>query len=92
MGIAIGPTELAKWAIHRTRPDASDRKSFWSGHTSNAVASSGWNYSVGVPVAAAAGLLRGGAAKHFLSDIGVGALDGALAIWICRRVNPAEEP
>ena len=87
MGVAIGTTELAKALIHRTRPDGSNRRSFWSGHTANAVAAAGWRYEVGIPIAASVGLLRGGAAKHYLSDVGIGALDGALATWICRGVK-----
>lgn len=87
MGVAIGTTELVKVLIHRTRPDGSNRKSFWSGHTANAAAAAGWQYDVGIPITAAVGLLRGGAAKHYLTDVGVGALDGALATWICRGLR-----
>jgi len=87
MGVAMGTTELTKYLVHRTRPDGSDRKSFWSGHTSSAVAAASWRFDVGIPIAAGVGLMRGAAAKHYLSDIGVGALDGALAQWVCRALE-----
>jgi len=90
MGVAIGTSELSKLWIHRTRPDGSDRKSFWSEHTADATAAAGWRYEAGIPLAAIVGLLRGGAAKHYLTDVGVGALDGGFAIWACRHLAPAE--
>jgi len=90
MGFAVGTTELAKHFLPRTRPDGSDRKSFWSGHTANAGAAAGWNYSVGIPIEAAVALLRGGAKLHYLTDVGVGAVDGWAAGWVCGKLIPAE--
>jgi membrane-associated phospholipid phosphatase len=91
MGVALGSTALAKWTVKRYRPDGSNDASFWSGHTSTTTAAAGWRFEIGIPIAAATGLLRGGAAKHYLTDVGIGALDGALAIWVCRGLG-AERP
>jgi membrane-associated phospholipid phosphatase len=88
MGLTLLTTEGAKRLFPRTRPDGSDRKSFWSGHTAQATTAAGWRYEAGIPVAAVVALLRGGSAKHYLSDVGVGALDGALVSWLCHRLIP----
>ncbi len=84
-GIQIGLTEvvtqLAKHFVHRERPDGSDMKSFFSGHTALGFAAGGWNASVSIPLSVATGVLRMGAAKHHPSDVAVGAITG----WVMRK-------
>jgi membrane-associated phospholipid phosphatase len=69
--------------VHRTRPDGSDRKSFWSEHTALAAANGGWSVGIGYTVAIAVGDLRGAANVHHPSDIGVGFGVGLLARKVC---------
>lgn len=83
-GITIGAAELVKHVVHRTRPDGSDRMSFYSEHTALAVVSSGWRFQIGVPIAIGAGYLRIAADRHFPSDVAVGAVAGFLARKVCR--------
>ncbi len=76
VGIGVGVAELSKLLVHRTRPDASDRKSFFSEHTTLACAvtirTKAW------AVCPAVGYLRIAADKHWLTDVGTGAVAGAL--------------
>ncbi len=88
-GLAIGATELTKALVHRTRPDASDRKSFFSEHTALASLNSGWRFQVSVPIAISTGYLRSAANKHFASDVIVGAGVGALVRFACNDGRPA---
>lgn len=83
LGVTIGAAELSKALVHRTRPDGSDQKSFFSEHTALAIASSGWRVSVGIPIAFGAGYGRTAAGKHYLTDVLVGAGVGALAQRLC---------
>lgn len=76
VGIAIAAAEITKLFVHRTRPDASDHKSFFSEHTALAAASKGFSLEVNVPLTMAVGYLRMAAAKHYPSDVGVGAAVG----------------
>jgi membrane-associated phospholipid phosphatase len=82
-GIALGAAEGTKLLVHRTRPDGSDRKSFFSEHTALATVSTGWRFGVSIPIAMGAGYGRGAADKHYLTDIATGALVGLLARTVC---------
>jgi membrane-associated phospholipid phosphatase len=82
LGLVTGVTAVVKRTVHRTRPDGSDRMSFFSGHTATAMASAGWRLEVGVPIAVGAGYLRMAADKHYLTDV----LAGAAAGWLVSRV------
>lgn len=83
VGVTVGVAELVKRTVHRTRPDESDRMSFYSEHTALATVASGWRFQVSVPIAIGAGYLRVAANKHFPSDVAVGALAGYLARKVC---------
>jgi membrane-associated phospholipid phosphatase len=88
-GILLAATEGTKALVHRTRPDGSDRKSFYSEHTALAVLDSGWKLELSIPIALGAGYGRAAAGKHYTSDILVGAAAGLLAGRICRpEPNP----
>ncbi len=77
-------TEVFKRAVHRTRPDGSDRFSLPSGHTSAAfawatVANAHYGAKVGIPsylLASAIGASRLVSDKHYLSDVLAGATLG----------------
>lgn len=91
MGVAIAIAETAKLLVPRTRPDGSDRKSFFSEHTALATAAggaawrgSGWSLGATMALDIGTGYLRMAAGKHYLSDVLVGAGTGAFATWVCR--------
>lgn len=75
VGLAIGVAEATKFAIHRTRPDASDRKSFFSEHTAIACTAglSSKRELLGLALCGAAGYLRVAGERHWLTDVVVGA-------------------
>ena len=83
VGITIGAAELVKHVVHRERPDYSDSMSFYSEHTALLFVSSGWRFSIGIPLAVSGGYLRIAAAKHFPTDVAVGAVAGLLARKVC---------
>jgi membrane-associated phospholipid phosphatase len=80
-------TDILKRTVARPRPDASDTRSFPSGHTSNAfawasVASHHYGPKVGIPAYALAGFIgvsRMERDKHHLSDVLAGATIGLIA-------------
>lgn len=72
-GSIIGISELVKKIVHRTRPDESDNKSFYSEHTALSFSCSGKCLYFGFSTA----YLRTAANKHYLTDVLVGGLVGA---------------
>lgn len=84
MGLSIGANLAVKNLVHRERPDGSNNYSYYSGHSSNAMAASGWNYSVGVPLAFGAGYLRVASGKHYISDVISGLGVGFAVSKVCR--------
>lgn len=83
VGLTIGIVEGVKRLVHRTRPDGSDDRSFYSEHAALAFVSTGWSVQASVPIAIGAGYLRVAAGKHYPSDIGIGAGAGLLARRVC---------
>lgn len=83
-GVALGAALLAKFTVHRLRPDGSNDHSFFSGHTTNAMVSTGWNVRVAVPLAFSAGYMRMAANKHYLSDVLTGAAVGWASSQLCK--------
>lgn len=79
--IGLAATEILKRAIHRTRPDKSDNKSFPSMHSmlGDVNVTSNWTYSITVSI----GISRMGANKHFGSDVLGGIVIGELSRRIC---------
>lgn len=78
-------THQFKVGVGRLRPDGSDNKSFYSGHTSTAFTSAGVvcviekdQCGLALGLAATTGYLRIAADKHWLSDVVVGAAAGFL--------------
>lgn len=78
LGLTIGTSELIKRIVHKTRPDGSDDKSFWSEHSAIAAASQGWNYYVGGSLTFGTMAGRVEAKRHYKLDVGVGASVGTL--------------
>lgn len=82
--IAVALAETVKAGVHRWRPDGSDQQSTPSEHTWLSVVNTGWRVKVSVPIAIGTGYGRAAAAKHYLSDVGLGAAGGALTrYFIC---------
>ena len=74
VGISIGSAEITKHFIHRTRPDMSDDKSFFSEHT--ALACVATIRSKALAVCPAVGWLRIAANKHWATDVITGGMVG----------------
>lgn len=83
-GITSVAAHTTKMLVHRTRPDGSDNRSFYSGHTAFAFVSSGWRWEIGIPLAIGTGYHRAAANKHYWTDIGVGAAVGLLTQKVCK--------
>lgn len=81
-GLSIGLAELSKALIHRTRPNGSDRKSFFSEHTALASTSAHSPLSASLSVVVGWGRQAGG--NHFGSDVAVGAGVGLFARKVCQ--------
>lgn len=71
-----GGAQLSKWVFRRLRPDGSDTRSFFSGHTASAPR---WYFAIPV------GELRIGAGRHDWIDVLAGGLVGGAARWGCER-------
>lgn len=91
-GITAGAAELTKITVHRTRPDGSDRKSFFSGHTALSSVSDGLHddhgkgyKAVTVSFSVSTAYFRGAADKHYISDTIVGFLVGLAAQQVCNK-------
>lgn len=81
--VAAGVTQLVKVSAKRVRPNGSDARSFFSGHTSAAFAGAAAtcrldkDYCVpGYALAVATAYLRMAADKHWFSDVFTGAIVG----------------
>ncbi len=75
-GLAQGLTFAGKAGFSRLRPDESDRKSMWSGHTAS-TASQGWQLTAGTAY------FRMGAGKHDIWDVAIGSLVGFGSQALC---------
>lgn len=84
-GLVLGSGLLVKMLVHRTRPCApacgldNPRYSFFSGHTALAFSTTDARLAITIPLASSTGYFRIAANKHWLSDVGAGALVGILA-------------
>lgn len=83
LGVSIGAAEGLKHLVKEPRPDGSDHLSFPSEHTWIASVSSGWRFSVGIPIAVGAGYFRVAANKHSVADVVAGAFGGFLSRKVC---------
>lgn len=119
--LTLGATNTVKHLVHRPRPYTAhcaaardedlDRHdawmSFFSGHTSGAVAAAvaagtladlhrypnrGWVWASGLTLAATTGALRLRADQHWLTDVLAGAATGALAGVLIPRLHRPEPP
>jgi len=82
--ITSGASHLTKSLVHRERPDGSDNRSFYSGHTAWAFVSSGWKWEIGIPLAIGTGYGRAAANRHYWTDIAAGAGAGLAAQLVCK--------
>lgn len=81
--LANGAAVAVKAFVRERRPDGSDRKSFYSQHTTiaaAAVSSPGWNIAFTLPIATG----RVVAKKHYAWDTAAGAGAGFLTHAVCR--------
>ncbi len=76
LGLAQGIVQTAKLTVRKTRPDRSDRRSFFSGDTASAP-----RWFLAIPV----GVFRVGAAKHDWMDALIGVADSAGSRYLCER-------
>lgn len=121
LALTLGATNTVKHLVHRPRPYTAhcapardedlDRHdawmSFFSGHTSGAVAAAvaagtladlhrypnrGWVWASGLTLAATTGALRVRADQHWLTDVLAGAATGAVAGALIPRLHRPEPP
>ncbi len=88
IGAAVGLAETIKRILHRTRPDGSDDKSFFSEHTAIACTPlhrGGTQLALSLALCGGTGYLRVGANRHWLSDVLVGAAVG----WLTGALLPS---
>lgn len=83
IGLPVGVAELTKALVHRTRPDSSDNKSFFSEHTALAAATARGTTGFVFTVTTAWG--RQAAGKHYPTDVAVGWGVGYLSQKVCGR-------
>jgi membrane-associated phospholipid phosphatase len=83
-GLSILAAELTKQVVHRTRPDGSNDRSFFSEHTAIATANAGWNLRISIPISVGTGYGRMAANKHFATDVLTGAAVGLFANAVCK--------
>lgn len=85
IGVTVGIAEATKRIVHRTRPDGSDDRSFFSEHTALASIQLGrFPYSrMPVVFTVSVGAGRMAASKHFASDVAAGAAAG----WLVGRLS-----
>ena len=87
-----------KRLVHSERPDGSDCRSFPSGHTARAfmgaellrIAYGGWVPYAGYAVAAATGVMRMAAGRHWFTDVVAGAGIGIFSAQMARLLLPLE--
>lgn len=86
-GVAWGSAMITKSLMKRTRPDGSNRTSFFSGHTALACAGgfTSKREVIGLGLCAGVGYLRIAANKHWLSDVVTGAGVALATSRIVRR-------
>ncbi len=93
-GLAIAGLAMrtTKHFVDRERPDRSDHRSFYSGHTTYSAVSvrRGWGFGFGVSLTVDTALFRQAAAKHYPSDTIVGALAGVGVQALCRAIIPGD--
>lgn len=84
VGLVVAIAEVTKRLVHRTRPDGSDRLSFFSEHTALAAVSTPWMLRVSIPMAGATGYGRMAANRHWPTDVLTGAAVGAAVAGLVR--------
>lgn len=85
--LALTTVGILKTVIHEDRPNGIDNKSFPSGHSAATAALTGWNFTFGVPISVATGLLRVNANWHHLyKDVFPGWGIGAVSQFACSKL------
>lgn len=83
LGVTTAIKQVTGLLIPRTRPNGSDRHSFFSAHTAYATVAAGYRPAIGASVALTVGWGRMAGGMHYGSDVAVGVGVGILAQQIC---------
>jgi membrane-associated phospholipid phosphatase len=92
LGVAGLAMRTTKHFVSRMRPDGSDNRSFYSGHTTYSAVSArtGYGFGFSVILSIDTAFFRQAAGKHFASDTIVGALAGVGSEALCRAIIPGD--
>jgi membrane-associated phospholipid phosphatase len=92
LGLAGVAMRTTKHFVDRPRPDGSDHRSFYSGHTTYSAVSTrrGFGFGISFLLTVDTAFFRQAAGKHYPSDTIVGALAGVGAAAVCRAIIPGD--
>jgi membrane-associated phospholipid phosphatase len=92
LGVAGLAMRTTKHLVHRDRPDGSDDRSFYSGHTTYSAVSTrrGYGFGISFLLTVDTAFFRQAAGKHYPSDTIVGALAGLGSRALCAAIIPGD--
>jgi membrane-associated phospholipid phosphatase len=92
LGLAGVAMRTTKHFVDRPRPDGSDHRSFYSGHTTYSAVSTrrGFGFGISFLLTVDTAFFRQAAGKHYPTDTIVGAVAGVGAAALCRAIIPGD--